>query len=85
MSKWEYCAVGAIHKMSRNFDTSYPVLWYFTVAGVRAVDITGGAKQEPFETARIVAELGDEGWEMVASGSANEGYNHILYFKRQKA
>ena len=84
MPKWKYCAVAGIIKFhsERAFRTIWPSVWYFEPGGVRTVQITGGDNKEPEQTARVIAQLGEEGWEMVGCGSADEGSVHILYFKR---
>lgn len=86
MAKWEYCAVAGIYKFQhhREFDTTYPAVWYFTLDGVRTVEITGGNIKENIETARVIAQLGEEGWEMTGCATMSEGTYHILYFKRVK-
>ena len=88
MTKWEYCAVvGISSKGGRLLEPYHPAIWSFTPRGYEVVQITG---QEAAEVAKIIAHLGEEGWEMVACANAGEtglsgSEAHILYFKRPKS
>ena len=79
MQKWEYCAVAGIVWNFNKMCHCKPVLWNFTVTGVQPSEITGSTKGiDEFDRAKIIAQLGEEGWEMVSGES-------ILYFNRPKS
>ncbi len=85
MSKWEYCVVGPI---KNNLEGYYPKLVYLTAQGPSAVGIRPqqGAS-EPEVLAMTLAQLGEEGWEMVSCGAVPFGTEndcHVIYFKRMK-
>ena len=90
MSKWEYCAVVGLRKplSNRQLDPKYPAIWYFTPSGVVINEITGGKGLETKEIGRVIANLGEQGWEMVGCANVVEGgsnstdSSHCLYFKR---
>ncbi len=75
MQKWEYCAIVGVRRLDRKLDPDYPAFWSFTVNGVQSSDIRGA---EAVEVAKRIAQLGEEGWEMIG------GSERILYFKRPK-
>ena len=87
MQVWEYCAVVGIQRYSerRGFHPRWPAIWHFTSDGIKEVEIT---IDEIKTTAKTIAQLGEQGWEMVSVGTISAGgeseTTHILYFKRPK-
>jgi hypothetical protein len=84
MQKWEYCAITGIYYDTKEgwLSTGYHKrsLMLFKEANVYAERI----EDNPKELAKIIVNLGKEGWEMVGCGTVAMGYSHILYFKRPK-
>jgi len=80
VQKWEYCVIGAVHRLSgdRLLLGDRAGVEHFS-AGARAVR----AFRSHDELGQAIAQLGDEGWEMVGCGNTGEG-SHVLYFKRPK-
>lgn len=85
MAKWEYCAVVGLRRSGNNTVTSYyPSVEYFTAKGVQTVPIRGDTREDEIASlARTIAQLGEEGWEMVGCGNNSE-VTHSIYFKRLK-
>lgn len=86
MQKWEYCVVGPVKSNlqgDRSFWGHYPNLLYLRADGRSGRVIEGKAQEEAENLAKAVAELGDEGWELVGMGNVAENA-HFLYFKRAK-
>ncbi len=84
MSKWEYCAVVGIAKSQRNPSHYFPAVWFFTPGGTKIVEIGG---QEGFEVSKMIAQLGEDGWEMVGIGTMPDRHAQsvnpsAIYFKR---
>lgn len=85
-ARWEYCA------LSRAGDTGSGkggVYWisYFKDTGVEIVEIEEKvSEQQGTSTARAIAKLGEDGWEMVGSGElpVRTGRFEAIYFKRLK-
>ena len=85
MQKWEYCAVAGIKRDLRKFRGISPEIWKFTINGIEETDIGENFKyvnEASAETAKIIAQLGQQGWEMVGIGYSNHYDENILYFKR---
>ncbi len=84
MQKWEYCVVSGI---GPSLATSYPAAYRMTARGIEIVmdfkKLPKGAS-EINAVAQLIAQLGEEGWEMVGSGNTGSGH-HSLYFKRLRA
>ena len=83
MQKWEYCT---IHGLG-NKKTSFPHYYRLTDKGFEPVtDFRKRPKgvSEADAVGHLIAQLGDEGWEMVGAGNVSESY-HCLYFKRSKS
>ncbi len=81
MQKWEYCAISGIRdaRTDEYSLTTYPSLFRFTEAGLEQVKIRKvGNLSEEDNLAKMIAELGAEGWELVSSAP-------MLYFKRPVA
>jgi hypothetical protein len=83
MQKWEYCVVSGIGRSAdhRRFDTHYPCFSRLTSNGVESVTDFKNRPRGVSEwdaVAQLIAQLGDEGWEMVGADAAS------LYFKRPK-
>ena len=93
MQKWEYCILGPMkfagtaHGMIGGF---YPVLVYLQPGKPQITHKI--KKQHGMEERDIVlstiAQLGEEGWEMISSGTTSLTSGvvgaHFLYFKRPK-
>jgi hypothetical protein len=80
MQRWEYCAVLATFRTAY-FNPEWVELLSFRVDGVVEKRLEDDRKNA---IASVIAQLGEQGWEMVGAGSAGEGAGHILYFKRPK-
>jgi hypothetical protein len=80
MQKWEYCAIIGMRSTLRDLNPAYPALWHFSNEGYGSTPIKG---YEAAEVAKTIAELGEQGWEMIGTGCEAGGV-HILYFKRPK-
>ena len=76
MQNWEYCAIGRISWAEEGISSLKPVLSRITADGQEVNGIGGSVAQ-------TIAQLGDEGWEMVGCGNAGPGY-HVIYLKRPK-
>lgn len=82
--KWEYCALSRAAYTATNRRGTYWIN-YFRETGVEVV----GVEEVAFEqdtAAKVIAKLGEEGWEMIGPGelpvkSASVG---AIYFKRRK-
>ncbi len=80
--QWEYCSLQKVGKSGTSY--FYPALVFFTDKGEVREDLSGGNENE--KVAKRIAQLGDEGWEMVTAGSfERENLMHNLYFKREKS
>jgi hypothetical protein len=75
MDKWEYCAVVGIRAQAagHSIDPHLPAVWYFTTKGLQISEIHG---READEIAKTVAQLGEDGWEMVAATEFDLGASH---------
>jgi len=85
MQKWEYCIITGVHA---DFTGDHPGCYRLTSKGRELVtDFSNPPKgyAKTYLVAQFIAQLGEEGWEMVGAGTTNEGYAHILYFKRPKS
>jgi hypothetical protein len=69
MQKWEYCALVGIAKNGRNPSPYMPAVWYFTDRGIMMTEIEG---DEVHGVGKFIAQLGNEGWEMVGGMSVFE-------------
>lgn len=83
--KWEYCAVTRAAYTATNRRGKYWIN-YFKETGVEVVDVEEGAFDQDSVAARVIAKLGEEGWEMVGQGDlpVKSGSVGALYFKRRK-
>jgi hypothetical protein len=81
MQKWEYCAIVGIRRADDGLNPYRPGIWHFTELGIQSTRIE---KPEADEVAKTIAQLGEQGWEMVGAGSTVEGSQHVLYFKRPR-
>ncbi len=79
MQKWEYCVVGPIRS---NFTGVNPIHILITESGQESKRIFSEKGLSEYDAlAKVIAKLGNEGWDMV--GCANAGIEtHLLYFKR---
>lgn len=78
MQKWEYCTVVGFYIQGGDLETFFPAAMHFTAKGLKIVEIK---KPEHLEVALAIAQLGEEGWEMVGCGNTG-AERHCLYFKR---
>jgi hypothetical protein len=87
MQKWEYCTVGPIEYSSSSWKwiPNEPARIIFTRKGVKeqgfGLDESSSLKDVQDAVAAVLAELGEQGWEMVGCGSVFAA-GHFLYFKR---
>jgi len=87
MQKWEYCTIGPIEFSSSGWKwlPNEPTRIKFTSNGMSEEDFkfdqTSSLKDVQDEVAKVLAQLGDEGWEMVGCGAVFAS-GHFLYFKR---
>ena len=85
MSQWEYCVITGI-SFGAGFSTHYPHLICFTPDedgwATTYFDKPRG-ESEVDRTARTIAKLGEEGWEMVGVACDDRG-RQTVYFKRLK-
>ena len=86
MRKWEYCAITGIGD-NFHFDKSNPPRLLRFSADAR--EATHVKPADFWGVARTIAELGDQGWEMVSSGSASIGSEsvgifHTIYFRKER-
>jgi hypothetical protein len=79
MHVWEYCAVVEIRTGGRDLTPVPPAIWYFTPEGVQVVEF-----QDNHQVPQIIAQLGQQGWEMVGTGNVAGG-GQAVYFKRPKS
>jgi hypothetical protein len=81
MQKWEYSRLAG---MTQTFP-EYPAYYRMTRKGNELVE---DFKKLPKGTslqdavAQFIAQLGEDGWEMIGAGTVREGSSHCLYFKR---
>ena len=86
MQKWEYCLLTMVYSSPgvKKKGVSYfglksnGALCILTPDGTQVVNAKIGDTED---LARIISNLGLEGWEMVGAGIVNER-SHALYFKR---
>ncbi|MBK9927767.1 MAG: hypothetical protein IPP66_21045 [Anaerolineales bacterium] len=89
MPKWEYCAIGPIQQdEAAKWKGFYPQLIYFLKDGLKEQRISKeGNISERDILAKTIAELGENGWELISTGdsviTSSKGM-HYLYFKRIK-
>jgi hypothetical protein len=82
MQKWEYCVIAGLHTVE-----AIESLKHYRVTK-NGFELVTDFKKRPIGVSesdavgQLIAQLGDEGWELVGAG--NTGYLHTLYFKRQK-
>jgi hypothetical protein len=87
MQKWEYCTLGPIEFSSTSWKwiPNEPTRIVFTTKGVKEegfkIDETSSLTDVQDEVATVLAQLGEQGWEMVGCGSVFAS-GHFLYFKR---
>ena len=83
MQKWEYCVITGLSQTGME----YPCFYIFSNKGYELVDTFKNRPKgvtEGDSVAMLISQLGDEGWEMVGTGSTREGFSHSIYFKRMK-
>ena len=88
MTKWEYCVITGGKSKQPGFGTFCPGFVLFTKSGPKIKNLRGrgpdGSSEED-RVVRLIAQLGEVGWEMVGCGStggvAGESH-HSIYFKR---
>lgn len=82
--QWEYAMIGPFKHDGRMVG-HFPKLFRYTSDGIEEQEIphSGGSPQQYQVAARLIAQLGMDGWEM--SGCGNVGQNlHVIYFKRPR-
>lgn len=97
MTKWEYCAVGPFGPDLNPIRTKSEDIniLYLTKDGIVKRKLAERDKNPAIYATRIIAYLGEQGWEMAGSGTALAAMNitgalfgpgplesHMLYFKR---
>jgi len=91
MQKWEYLVVSDIRndssvQISKMTNKGNELVKYFydkaESAPVQQVYFEG-VQSVHEATVQLIAQLGDEGWEMVGAGNIHHS-SHCLYFKRPK-
>lgn len=85
-ARWEYAAVSRSGYTGAARGGNYWIS-YFKETGVEIVEIEERVSdQQGTQTARAVAKLGEEGWEMVGQGElpVKTGRFEAIYFKRLK-
>jgi len=83
MTKWEYCAISGIEYVVSGFRTNYPHLHQFTPSGITETQIKGQGG-ETNVVAATIAQMGNDGWELVGVGRERADLGDVLYFKRSK-
>lgn len=80
MTKWEFCSIYPIEEY-RHWLVPYGEGYKenFTVEGGTREEVP----DDPHDLAKLIAQLGEEGWELVGCGNVSE-VRHALYFKRPK-
>jgi hypothetical protein len=83
--RWEYCAVTRAVYTATNRRGTYWIN-YFKETGIEVVGVEEGAFDQDSAAARVMAKLGEEGWEMVGQGGlpVKSGGVDAIYFKRRK-
>ena len=84
MQKWEYCVLQSVSSVEQHEDRRSS-MYLQTEDGPKLVLDGRGVPRGQWGLAigKLLAGLGDEGWEMVGCGSTAPIY-HSLYFKRPK-
>jgi hypothetical protein len=82
--RWEYCALTKAAYVGSGRGGIYWIS-YFREAGVQVVEVEDAATERN-GPAKIIARLGEEGWEMVGQGQLEirQGGLTALYFKRPR-
>jgi len=94
MQKWEYCVLKGVMADIKGLLTSYPRLYRFSATGAELVTdfqqykSTSGASEQNL-VAKMIYELGEEGWEMVyGQPNTTHSTQHLtdpaIWFKRPK-
>ena len=85
MTRWEYCAVSGI-STGGHILTHYPYLIRFPPDGPEATHLKGTRdRKERDVVAQTIAELGENGWELVSAVYAGGDFGtYSLWFKRPK-
>lgn len=81
MIKWEYCVITGLQYKPYGLAPFYPQLLMYHPQGAQQTNLTG--KNESDKVARLIAELGEQGWQMAGTFQESEGV-HGIYFKRPK-
>jgi hypothetical protein len=95
MDKWEYCLVGPLSTSLRSVvPDTYCEVCYLTGSGIQQqthFNVQYLSQDTVHYAAQVICLLGDDGWELVGSGSGmvpiGTGVGemgHMLYFKRKK-
>ena len=87
MQKWEYRVIAGVDHTKLGLINRDPCYIQLTTEGEKILmgsrDFkTQGGGNETKAMAQLIAQLGEEGWELV--GVASKDRSHSLYFKRPK-
>ena len=78
--KWEYCRLEDL--LGRGFVAAKLV--FFTSEGEKIESLSADEESSQRNmVAMRIAQLGDEGWEMVGTGITGQG-SHAVYFRRRR-
>jgi len=88
MQKWEYCVIShLVDDVGTGWHPTYPKLTRFTPSGRQVTDLTRKRGVTPNEwdyVAQLIAQMGEDGWEMVGIYGDDGNGKHGIYFKRPK-
>ena len=83
---WEYCVAGPFMFLTQDgVRPNYPVVITYTPTGQQVNPIRVGSPKEADVITSQIAQMGLEGWELVAAGNvmlSPSQMGHMLYFKR---
>ena len=89
MQKWEYCVVGPVKNIAGQAQVKpmigyYPTRLKFGVDKGERTYIYALEGDEDRNLVRLIAEMGQDGWELVGTGPVEPDgiVMHLLYFKR---
>ena len=72
MQKWEYCAISGITTYYGRLGANGTALWHFTENGIADSEIEALNLDDYYNgVAKTIAQLGEQGWEMVGTGRHN--------------
>ena len=89
MAKWEYCVITGC-RGDTQFHAEQSTLGTFAKRGLFTTELgrkeakDAGLPHETHLVASKIAQLGEDGWEMVGCGACGES-SHSIYFRRRIA